>query len=104
MSGRYAAPRHQDRDLAGLCQLEPRGIPDPLKKPTAQFYNNMIRTYHRAPHIYIGLPEMYEDRPWSPAMEQLPDTENAAQKHRVMEVPRAAERSAADVEPRRRHI
>jgi hypothetical protein len=46
-----------------------------LKKPTAQFYINGIRNYHRAPHIYIGLPEMYEDRPWSPAMEQLPDTE-----------------------------
>ncbi len=46
-----------------------------LKKPTAQFYDNMIRTYHRAPHISIGLPTMYEDRPWSPAMEQLPDTE-----------------------------
>ena len=46
-----------------------------LKKPTAQFYTNGIRNYHRAPHIYIGLPMMYEDRPWSPAMEQLPDTE-----------------------------
>ena len=45
------------------------------KKPTAQFYVNGIRTYHRAPHIYIGLPEMYEDRPWSLAMAQLPDTE-----------------------------
>jgi hypothetical protein len=46
-----------------------------LKKPTAQFYSNGIRNYHRAPHISIGLPCMYEDRPWSPAMEQLPDTE-----------------------------
>ena len=46
-----------------------------LKKPTAQFYDNVIRTYHRAPHISIGLPTMYEDRPWSPAMAQLPDTE-----------------------------
>ena len=46
-----------------------------LKKPSAQFYINGTRNYHRAPHIYIGLPEMYEDRPWSPAMEQLPDTE-----------------------------
>ena len=46
-----------------------------VKKPSAQFYVNGIRNYHRAPHIYIGLPEMYDDRPWSPAMEQLPDTE-----------------------------
>jgi hypothetical protein len=46
-----------------------------LRKPSAQFYVNGIRNYHRAPHIYIGLPEMYDDRPWSPAMAQLPDTE-----------------------------
>jgi len=45
------------------------------KKPTAQFYNNAIRNYHRAPHIYLGLPMMYDDRPWTEAMEQLPDTE-----------------------------
>ena len=43
--------------------------------PSAQFYSNVVRPYHRAPHLYIGLPMMYEDRPWSPAMEQLPDTE-----------------------------
>jgi len=43
--------------------------------PSAQFYTNVVRPYHRAPHIYIGLPGMYDDRPWSPAMEQLPDTE-----------------------------
>lgn len=45
------------------------------RKPSAQFYTNGIRPYHRAPHISIGLPCMYEDRPWSPAMEQLPDSE-----------------------------
>ena len=43
--------------------------------PSAQFYTNVVRPYHRAPHIYIGLPGMYDDRHWSPAMEQLPDTE-----------------------------
>jgi hypothetical protein len=46
-----------------------------VNPPSAQFYVNGIRNYHRAPHIYIGLPVMYEDRPWSPAMEQLPDAE-----------------------------
>ena len=46
-----------------------------VNPPSAEFYTNGIRNYHRAPHIYIGLPMMYGDRPWSPAMEQLPDTE-----------------------------
>jgi hypothetical protein len=46
-----------------------------VTKPSAEFYTNGIRNYHRAPHIYLGLPAMYADRPWSPAMEQLPDTE-----------------------------
>ena len=53
----------------------PGALVTQTKKPSAQFYDNGIRTYHRAPHISIGLPTMYEDRPWSPAMEQLPDTE-----------------------------
>ncbi len=44
-----------------------------LQRPPAQFYTNQIRPYHRAPHIYIGMPGMYENRRWSPAMEQLPN-------------------------------
>ena len=43
--------------------------------PSAQFYTNGVRPYHRAPQIYLGFPGMYDDREWSPAMEQLPDTE-----------------------------
>ena len=44
-------------------------------KPPAQFYTNGIRNYHRAPHLLVGFPGMYDDREWSPAMAQLPDTE-----------------------------
>ena len=44
-------------------------------KPSAQFYTNGVRPYHRAPHIYLGFPGMYDDREWSPAMAQLPDPE-----------------------------
>ena len=43
--------------------------------PSAQFYTNGIRPYHRAPHLYLGFPGMYDDRQWSPAMAQLPDAE-----------------------------
>jgi len=41
------------------------------KTPTAQFYNNVIRPYHRAPHIYLGFPGMYDDR-GAAAKELLP--------------------------------
>ena len=48
--------------------------------PSAQFYTNVIRPYHRAPHIYLGMPGMYDDRgtsaePFPPALEFLPDVE-----------------------------
>lgn len=46
-----------------------------VRRPEAQYYTNVIRPYHRAPHIYLGFPGMYDDRPWSPAMAQLPDSE-----------------------------
>jgi len=52
-----------------------------VRKPSAQFYNNVIRPYHRAPHIYIGFPGMYDDRGAATkellprAQELLPDGE-----------------------------
>ncbi|MHB0956365.1 MAG: hypothetical protein ACYC0X_08305 [Pirellulaceae bacterium] len=49
-----------------------------VRPPEAQYYTNVIRPYHRAPHLYLGFPGMYDDRPWSPAMEQLPDREMRA--------------------------
>jgi len=51
----------------------------PLKyrrEPHGEFYTNVIRPYHRAPHLYIGMPSMYGDRGWTPALEQLPDLTN----------------------------
>lgn len=41
--------------------------------PPAQFYTNVILPYYRAPHIYIGLPGMYDERGWTDMMEQLPN-------------------------------
>ena len=48
-----------------------------------QFYTNVIRPYHRAPHVYIGMPGRYGDRGWTPALEQLPDLERRTLESRV---------------------
>lgn len=48
------------------------------KTPPSQFYTNVIRPYHRAPHIYLGMPGMYQgknDKNWTPVHDQLPDLE-----------------------------
>ena len=58
-----------------------------VRKPSAQFYNNVIRPYHRAPHIYLGFPGMYDDR-GAAAQEMLP----------------AAQESLPDSEVRRRNV
>jgi hypothetical protein len=38
-------------------------------------YNNQIKPYYRAPHIFIGLPARYIDRGWSERMKVLPELE-----------------------------
>ncbi|MSU72570.1 MAG: hypothetical protein EXS43_09540 [Opitutus sp.] len=38
-----------------------------------QFYINGIARYDRAPHLFLGFPVRYVERPWSPSMEALPD-------------------------------
>ena len=40
-----------------------------------ELYTNQILPYYRAPHIFVGLPTRYVERPWSPAVEDLPETE-----------------------------
>ena len=40
-----------------------------------QFYTNQIQQYHRAPHIYIGLPARYVDNGLIPATKNLPEWE-----------------------------
>jgi len=51
-----------------------KGIPlKHIKKPPAQFYTNVIRSYYRADHIYIGMPGMYKEHSWTSTLEQLPD-------------------------------
>lgn len=44
--------------------------------PAEQLYTNQVLPYHRAPHLYLGFPSRYVERPWSPAIERLPELEH----------------------------
>ena len=39
-------------------------------------YTNQILPYHRAPHLFLGFPTRYIERPWAPSMNALPDPEH----------------------------
>ncbi len=41
-----------------------------------QFYINCIARYERAPHLFLGFPVRYVERPWSPSMRALPDLDH----------------------------
>ncbi len=43
--------------------------------PPEQLYVNQIKPYHRAPHLLIGFPARYLERPWGSSMRALPDRE-----------------------------
>ncbi len=38
-----------------------------------ELYTNQIRPYFRAPHIFLGFPTRYVERPWSESLEALPE-------------------------------
>ena len=46
----------------------------PGAEPEEQ-YTNQVIPYYRAPHILVGLPSRYVARPWSEAVEDLPEPE-----------------------------
>ena len=53
--------------------------PEPLDymgAPKVHLYTNVIKPYHRAPHLYIGFPTRYVERRWSPSIEALPNLEH----------------------------
>jgi len=52
--------------LPEMLRIEP-----PMEKE--QFYVNCISRYERAPHLFLGFPVRYVERPWSPSMRALPD-------------------------------
>lgn len=42
----------------------------------AELYTNQITPYFRAPHLFVGFPARYVERPWTPAIEDLPEPEH----------------------------
>ena len=44
--------------------------------PDEALYTNQILPYHRAPHLFLGFPTRYVERPWAPSMKALPDPEH----------------------------
>lgn len=44
--------------------------------PAEHLYTNQIKSYHRAPHLLIGFPARYIERPPSGSMKALPDPED----------------------------
>ena len=41
-----------------------------------ELYTNQVTPYFRAPHLFLGFPARYVERPWSEAVEQLPEPEH----------------------------
>jgi len=44
--------------------------------PDEELYTNQVMPYPRASHIFVGFPSRYVCRPWSPAIEALPEREH----------------------------
>lgn len=44
--------------------------------PDEQLYTNQVIPYYRAPHIFVGFPTRYVERPWCPEVEDLPEPEH----------------------------
>ena len=44
--------------------------------PFEQLYTNNVFPYERAPHVWLGFPARYIERPWSPSIEGLPELEH----------------------------
>jgi hypothetical protein len=40
-----------------------------------ELYTNQVIPYYRAPHLFVGFPSRYVARPWSEAIEDLPEQE-----------------------------
>jgi hypothetical protein len=47
-----------------------------VDSPEEQLYTNQVLPYYRAPHIFVGFPTRYVERPWSPSFASLPDVEH----------------------------
>jgi hypothetical protein len=57
-------------DLVNWSEAKPLEYPG---VPTEPLYTNNVIAYERAPHLWMGFPARYIERPWSPAIEALPE-------------------------------
>ena len=53
--------------------------------PDEQLYTNQVMPYPRAPHLYVGFPTRYVERPWSDVVDGLPEVEHRKQRAAVSE-------------------
>lgn len=53
--------------------------------PQEQLYTNQITPYYRAPHIFVGFPNRYVQRTWSPSIEALPELEHRRMRSQINE-------------------
>ena len=73
-------PRHVFRDILTATSADflnwsaPRRLGYP-GAPPEELYTNNIQPYFRAPHLLIGFPVRYVERPWSEAIADLPERE-----------------------------
>jgi hypothetical protein len=54
-------------------------VPEPLRFPGAAdepLYTNQVQPYYRSPHLFVGFPTRYIERPWTPSMKALPDPQH----------------------------
>ncbi len=47
-----------------------------VDSPDEPLYTNQVQPYYRAPHLFVGFPTRYIERPWAPSMKALPDPEH----------------------------
>jgi hypothetical protein len=75
----YLRDFHQGvRDIRVSTSADFRSWTEPrplafVDAPDEALYTNQVRPYHRAPHLFLGFPTRYVERPWSPAFDALPD-------------------------------
>ncbi len=60
-------------DLHTWSEAVPLAFPG---APDEQLYTNNILPYPRAPHLRLGFPARYVERPWSPTIDALPEPEH----------------------------
>lgn len=50
-----------------------------------ELYSNQVAPYYRAPHLLLGFPTRYVERPWSEALEDLPEGEHRRMRANISE-------------------